>query len=245
MVQALPGPDADQDPDRTGAHQVETGLVGGAAADDHRQVELTDEALEVEGLHRLRDVLGGDDGPLNDQDVELSLQARRRQRFGPLWRDRGGRRDARFFHLADALRHELRLDRLAVHLLHARRRLLVVKFADLVEEVAGVLVAGPQPLEIQDAQTTELAQFDRRGRADHAIHGRAEERQVEAVRIDLPGDVDVLGIAGAPARHDGDVVEPVGLPSRLVDADLDLSHMFALRHSMGPVRHSRSTPAWH
>ena len=48
--------------------------------------------------------------------------------------------------------------------------------------------------------------------------------QLEAEGVDLPRDVDVLGIAGAPARHDGDVVEPVRPAAGLAHADLDLSH---------------------
>ena len=56
----------------------------------------------------------------------------------------------------------------------------------------------------------------------------AHQRQLEAEGVDLPGDVDVLGVAGAPARDDGDVVEPVGPPARLADADLDLSHCSSL-----------------
>ena len=47
-------------------------------------------------------------------------------------------------------------------------------------------------------------------RRDHTVHGGAHQGQLEAEGVDLPRDVDVLGIAGAPARHDGDVVEPVG-----------------------------------
>ena len=192
--------------------------------------------LRLRGSDRLGDVLGRDDGALNDQDVELGGQAGRRQRLGALRGDRRRRRDARLLHLADARRDQLGLDRLAVHLLHAGRGLLVVELADLVEEVGRVLVAGPQALEVQDAQAAELAQLDGRRRADHPVHGRAEQRQLEAVGVDLPGDVDVLGVPGAAAGHDGDVVEPVGLPPGLVNADLDLSHVFALRHSMGPVR---------
>ena len=51
------------------------------------------------------------------------------------------------------------------------------------------------------------------------------ERQLEAEGVDLPGDVDVLGVAGAPAGDDGDVVEPVGPAARLAHPDLDLSHV--------------------
>ena len=64
--------DADEDADRAGAHQVQRRLVAGAATDDHRDVELADEPLEVERLDGLRDVLRGDDGALDHEDVELA-----------------------------------------------------------------------------------------------------------------------------------------------------------------------------
>ena len=139
-------------------------------------------------------------------------------------RHRGGGRDAGLLHLADAGRHQLGDDRLLVHLLHPGRGLLVVELADLVEERGRVLVAGPQALEVEDAQAAQLAQLDRGRRAHDPVHGGAHHGQVEAVGVDLPRDVDVLGVAGPPARDDRDVVEPVGPPSRLEDPDLDLSH---------------------
>ena len=59
-------------------------------------------------------------------------------------------------------------------------------------------------------------------RRDDAVHGRGEQRQLEQVRPELPADVDVLGVARAPARHDRDVVEAVGAPGLLAPPDLDL-----------------------
>ena len=73
MVQAWPGPDADEDAGGTGAHEVQRRLVAGAAADDDRDVELADEALEVERLDRLGDVLGRHDRALDDEQVELGV----------------------------------------------------------------------------------------------------------------------------------------------------------------------------
>ena len=126
--------DADQDADGTGPHQVQARLVGGAPAHDHRDVELADEALEVERLRGLGHVLGGDHRALDHQQVELGGQDGRGQRLGALGRHRGGRGDAGLLHLADARRHQLGDDRLLVHLLHAGRGLVVVELADLVEE---------------------------------------------------------------------------------------------------------------
>src|SRR3954471_13020210 len=64
------GADAHQDADGTGPHQVQAGVVGGAAADDTGHVEVGDELLQVERLGLGRDMLGRDHGPLNDHDVQ-------------------------------------------------------------------------------------------------------------------------------------------------------------------------------
>jgi len=54
---------------------VQTGVVGGAAADDHRHIQRRNELLEVERLARRRDVLTGDDRPLDHEDVETGSSA--------------------------------------------------------------------------------------------------------------------------------------------------------------------------
>ena len=202
--------DADQHADRAGAHEVQPGLVGGAAAHDDRDVELADEALQVERLRGLGHVLGRDDRALDDQQVQLGGQDGGGQLLGPLGRHRGGRGDPGLLHLADAGGDQLGDDRLLVHLLHPGGGLLVVELADLVEERGRVLVAGPEALEVEHAEAAQAPELDGRGRAHHPVHGRAQQRQLEAVGVDLPGDVDVLGVPGAPAGDDGDVVEPVG-----------------------------------
>src|SRR5262249_56729192 len=51
------GPVADDDAGGAGAHQVQRGLVVRAAADDHRDVQLGDERLEVQRLAVLGHVL--------------------------------------------------------------------------------------------------------------------------------------------------------------------------------------------
>ena len=55
---------------------------------------------------------------------------------------------------------------------------------------------------------------------DDAVHRRAEQRQLEQVRPELPADVDVLRVARPAARDDRDVVEAVSLPRFLAAADL-------------------------
>ncbi len=72
------------------------------------------------------------------------------------------------------------------------------------------------------SKTTEPPRLDRRGGRDDAVHRRGHQRQLELEGVDLPRDLDVLGIPGPAAGHDRDVVEPVGPASRLADPDLDL-----------------------
>ena len=79
--------DADEHAGGAGAHEVQRGLVGGAAADDHRDVELADEALEVQRLDGLRDVLGRHDRALDDEQVELGGDDRCGELLGALRRD--------------------------------------------------------------------------------------------------------------------------------------------------------------
>ncbi len=207
-----------------GAHEVQCGLVARAAADDHRQFELADELLQVERLDGLRDVFRRDDGPLDDEDVETGVQDGLGHPVGARGRDRRRGGDAGALHLRDALGDQFDLDRLQVHLLHPGRRLVVVEFADLFEERHRVLVTGPETLEVQDAESTEATELDRGVGRHGPVHRRTEDRQVELVGVDLPGDVDVLGIARAPRRHDGDVVEAVGLSRRFIDTDLYFCH---------------------
>ena len=116
---------------------------------------------------------------------------------------------------------ELGLDRLGVELLHPARRLLGRQRRDLLEDRVGILVARPEPFEVQAREPAEPADLDRGRGRDDTVHRGRHHRQLELVRVDLPRDVDVLGIARAPARHDRDVVEPVGPASRLADPDLD------------------------
>src|SRR5690606_15602332 len=65
--------EADEHARRAGAHEVQRRRIGGRAADDHRHVELVDEPLEVERLGAGGDVLGGDGGPPDDEQVGTGL----------------------------------------------------------------------------------------------------------------------------------------------------------------------------
>jgi hypothetical protein len=223
------GADTHEDAGGAGAHEVQGGLVGGAAADDDGHVEAADEGLEVERFDGGRDVLGGDDGALDDEHVQLALEDVGQEGLGALRGDRGTRHDAGVVDLADPLGDQLGADGLLVELLHPLGGLLDRLGGDLGEHAVGVLEAGPEALEVEYADAAEAADGDGRGGADDAVHGGGHEGQVETVGIDLPGDVDVLGVACAAARHDGDVVEAVRPTTALAQPDLDL------RHACGPL----------
>ncbi len=147
-----------------------------------------------------------------ERDLVVVLDALRRER-------RGGEHAA-VLDLLDALGDELRLDGLLVDLLHRARRRVVGERRDAVELLVGVLIAGLDALEVEHGEAAELAHGDGEGGIDHAVHGRGEARQRLRVLAELPGDVDVLGVARAPAGDDGDVVESVGPAALLAAADL-------------------------
>ena len=161
----MPGPHADEDADRAGAHEVQRGRVRRAAADDDRQVELADELLEVQRLGRLGDVLGGHDGPLDDEHVELGVEDELGVALDPLRRERGARGHARRLDLLDAGADQLLLDRLGVDLLQAAGGLVGLQRRDLLEERVGILVAGPQALEVEAGEAAQLAQCGSRSPA--------------------------------------------------------------------------------
>src|SRR2546423_1261617 len=108
----------------TRAHQMQSRVIGGAAADHHRHVEHRDELLQVERLGDRRDVLTGDDRPLDHQHVEPGLHRDLVVLEHALRRQRGGGNDFLLLDLAYPLRDQLGLDRLPVDLLHLARGLL-------------------------------------------------------------------------------------------------------------------------
>ena len=155
-------------------------------------------SFRLSGSVWARDVLGRDHGALDDEDVEAGLE-RRLVVLGHLLRSEGAAGDDTLgLDLLHPLGDQLGLDRLGVDLLHDPRGDLLGGRGDLVELLVGVLVAGPDALQVEDAEPTELADQARGPGADHTVHRRREERQLEAIRTQVPGDVDVIGVASPP-----------------------------------------------
>ncbi len=166
-------------------------------------------------------VLGRDHGALDHEDVEPRIEHQLVVALDLLRRQRGGRDDAVRLDLGDPLGDQLLLDGLAVDLLHLARRVFAVERRDPLQLRVGVLVAGPDPLEVQDREAAQLADGARRLGRDDAVHRRRQQRQLEPVRPERPRHVDVVGVARAPRRHDRDVVESIGASRLLASADLN------------------------
>ena len=230
-----------EDSGRAGAHEVEGGGVGGHPADHHGHVELVDEALEVEGLNGSGDVLGRYEGAADDHEVHARLDhgAPVTLRLGGA--ESPGDDDAGGTDLGEPLGDELGPDRGAVDLLQDAGGPGRIRPADALERLGGVLVAGPQPLQVQHADPAQTSHQDGGLGAHHRVHGGGHDRQVHVVGVDLPAHAHLGGVPGATRRHQGDVVEGVGAQGTLGASDLDLcAHGPIL---VGPVRYPPERPA--
>src|SRR4029453_17989685 len=151
---------------------------------------------------------------------------------------RGGHRPGAL-DLLDPAADQLRVDGLGVDLLHALGGLVVGQAGDLLVHRVRVLVPGPQALQVEYAETAEAAELDRDPGRDHPVHGRGEHGQAELVGVDLPGDVDVVRVAGGAGLPAGDVLQAVGATAALANPDLDLSQ--GSLHSKVAAAGARST----
>ncbi len=122
--------------------------------------------------------------------------------------------------LANPLGDQLGNDRLAVDLLHLARGRVLGQPRDPLELLVGVLVARKDALQVEHRQAAEPAD-DRGGLGrDDTVHRRGHHRQLELVGTELPGDVDVVGVARAPGGHDRDVIEAVCAAALLAASNL-------------------------
>ena len=101
-----------------------------------------------------------------------------------------------------------------VRLVAGRRR------DDTLQRALRVGVPGPQALRVQHPQPAELADPHRRVRRHHRVGGVGQQRDVEAVGVELPGRRDGLRAAGPPRRDDLDLVEVVGTTGLPAHPDL-------------------------
>jgi hypothetical protein len=109
-------------------------------------------------------VFGRDGRAADDVQVDSGGDHGLVELLGALRRERRGDGDTGGADLGEARGDEFGLDRLGVDLAHARRRGCGVECADLFQDGLGVLVARPDALEVEHADSAELAHADGRGR---------------------------------------------------------------------------------
>ena len=150
---------------------MEGGGVGGHPSDDDGHVELVDEAFEVEGLNGSRDVLGRHEGTANDHEVHARLEDSAPVPLGLGGTETPGDDDPGGADLGQPLSDELGPDRGPVDLLQDAGGLGRGGSADALEGIGGILVASPQPFQVQHADPTQASHHDRRLGAHHRVHG--------------------------------------------------------------------------
>jgi hypothetical protein len=129
--------EADEDARRSGAHEVQGGLVRRAAAHDHGHVELVDELLEVQRLAVAGHVLRRDRRAPDDEQVDARVDDRLGELAGALGRQRTGHRDACLAHLLQPRGDQVGLDRLGIDLLQAAGGVLSTQPRDVGEQRLG------------------------------------------------------------------------------------------------------------
>ena len=164
-------------------------------------------------------MLGGHRRAANDEQINARVHDRAPVLLHALRRELAGNDHAGLAQLLEARRDERGLDRLGVDALEGRNRLLLAQVSDVVEDRGGVLVSGPQAVQVEHADTAEAAKGDRSLRTHHRVHRGRHQRGVDVVGVDLPADVDILGVTGTPRGHEGDIVQRVGAASALATTD--------------------------
>src|SRR5262249_1200865 len=88
-----------------------------------------------------------------------------------------------------------------------------------------------QPIQVQYGEAAEAPDRDGEGGVDYAVHGRGKHGDCKAMRPDLPGEVDILGVDGQRAGHESHVVETVSGPQSRTPPTLT----FDARHAGRPL----------
>ena len=164
-------------------------------------------------------MLSGHRRATNDEQIDARVHNRAPVLLHALGRELTGDNHTGLAQLLEARGDQRGLDRLGVDALEGRDRLLLAEVSDVVQDRGGVLVAGPQAVQVEHADATEAAESDRGLRAHHRVHRGRHQGDIDVVGVDLPADVDILGVTGAPRGHEGDIVQRVGAASALATTD--------------------------
>ena len=135
--------------------------------------------------------LGGGHHTLHHQQVEACLQRHAVVALDLLRRQRPCGEVAGSAELLDALADQLLSHRLVVGPLETLGRIGPgLELGELGQDLLRLVVAGPEPLEVEHALAAELRERSCGLRRGRRVQRRGDERQVVAVGVQLPGDVD-------------------------------------------------------
>ena len=115
--------------------------------------------------------------------------------------DGTGRHHPGLVDLGDPLGREVGVDGALVELVEPGQGLGLVEGGQVGQLLVGVGVAGPDALQVEHGQASELTEGGGHGRAGHRIHGRGQHRELEPVGVDLAREVDQVVIPGATTRQ--------------------------------------------
>ena len=171
--------------------------------------------LELAQIHRRvfgGDVPGGGDRGLDDEEVRAGFLGNLGEALGALGDGRHHDRPPTLLDLRDALVDQLFLDGLAVDALDDLGRFFEAGGSDAVEDLIRIFVTGEDAFEIEHGEPAEPTHLDGELGADHAVHGRRDDGNLEAMAAELPRDVDLVGVDRERSRNQRDVVEAVRRP---------------------------------
>ena len=87
----------------------------------------------------------------------------------------------------------------------------IVAAATFLEDGVAVLVARPEAVDVQHAESAHLAHLDRELGVDDAVHGGGDDRNAEAEVTEVELGRDQLGVRRHRAGNNGNIVEAVSV----------------------------------
>ena len=162
---------------------------------------------------------GGRDRRLDDEEVTAGILGDPAKALSALGDGADDGRDTAPFDLTDAFRDQLFPDRLLINGLDKAGGLGRRGRRDFLEHHFGIVIAGLDPFQIQDGDSSQLAHARGKAGIHHPVHGRGKDRDRVDFPADLPSDVDLIRIDRHAAGHQGDLIKPIGSPCLAISSD--------------------------
>ena len=199
--------------------------IGGSPTNNDGDVEFINELFEVQWLTVLAHVLGTHRGPTDDKKVNARFDHGVRKLVGALRAQSTRDRNTSISDFGKSLGDQLWLDWLRINPLQSAGRLIIRQRRDFCVCLRGVVIPGPQTLEVQDTKSAQFTQCNGAGRGHHRVHRCGNYGAAEGERINFPLHRDVFGVAGAPAWHDRNIVKRVRPNGTLRESNFNLIHV--------------------